>query len=97
LAPGITDELHDGVAVGGVEDVEEDVLLTGAPVWPILEQRAASLVVLDRASLQAPNEPGHDRGLQPIDQLAEAVITAHMLSTLNDDSATSSSSSRQSA
>lgn len=98
LTSAVVDELHDGVALVGVEDVEaEDVLLSSAPVWPILEQSPAALVVLDRASLLAPSEPGHDRALQPVDQLAEAVITAHMLSTLNDESVTSSSTSRQSA
>ena len=98
LVPAVADDLHDGVALVGVEDVEaEDVLLSSAPVWPILEQRPAALVVLDRASRLAPNEPGHDRALQPVDQLAEAVITAHMLSSLNEDSVTSSSTSRQSA
>jgi hypothetical protein len=47
----------------------------------------------------APNGPGHDRALQPIDQLleAEALFTAHMLSSQSDDSANSSSGSRQSA
>ena len=82
----------------GVEDVEaEDVLLSGAPVWPILERRPTALIVLDGASRLAPNEPGHDRAVQPIDELAEAMITAHMLSTLNDDSVTSGATSRQSA
>ena len=98
LASAVVDELHDGVALVGVEDVEaEDVLLSSVPVWPILEQSPAALVVLDRASLLAPSEPGHDRALQSNDELAEAVITAHMLSSLNDGSVTSSSSSRQSA
>jgi hypothetical protein len=98
LAPAVADQLHDGVALVGIEDVEaEDVLLSSAPVWPILEQRPAALVVLDRASRLATNEPGHDQAPQPIDELAEAVITAHMFSSLNEDSVTSSSTSRQSA
>ena len=95
LAPAVADELHDEVALVGIEDVEaEDVLLSGAPAWPILEQRPTMLVALDRASRLSPGEPGHDRAPQPIDQLAGA---AHMLSSLNDGGVTSSSTSRQSA
>jgi hypothetical protein len=92
-----SDELHDGVASTGVDVEAEDVLLASAPAWPISERLPAAWVAHDLASLFAPNEPGHDRVLQPIDQLAEAVMTGHMLSSLNDDSDTSSSSSRQSA
>ena len=93
-----SDELLDSAAPAEVDDVEaEDVLLAGAPAWPILERMPAAWVSHDRAGLLALNGPDHDRALQPIDQLAEAVITAHMLSSLNDDSATSSSSSLQSA
>jgi hypothetical protein len=84
-----SNELPDGVAPAGGEDLEaEDVVLTGAsaPAWPVPERMPAAWVA-------------HDRARQPIDQLleTEAVITTHMLSSLNDDSATSSSSSRQSA
>jgi hypothetical protein len=57
----------------------------------------AAWVAHDRASLLALSGPAHDRDLQQIDQLAEAVAAAHMLSSLNDGSVTSSSSSRQSA
>ena len=90
------DELQDSVLPVGLEEVEaEDVLLTGAPAWPIPERMPAAWVAHDRARLLATHGPGHDRALQPIDQLAEAVTTAHILSSLNDDSA--SSSSRQSA
>ena len=89
---------RDGVALVGVEDVEaEDVLLTSAPVWPILEGIPAALVAHDRANLLPLDGPDHDRALQPIDQLAKSVSTAHVLSSLNDDSVTSSASSRQSA
>jgi hypothetical protein len=85
LVSAVSNELRDGVALINVEDVEaEDVLLTSAPVWPILEGIPAALVA-------------HDRALQPIDQLAKSVSTAHVLSSLNDDSVTSSASSRQSA
>ena len=98
LAPAVADELHDGVALVGIEDVEaEDVLLSSAPVWSILEQRPTALIVLDGASRLASGGPGHDRAVQPTDELAEAVITGRMLSSLNDDSVTSSSTSRQSA
>jgi hypothetical protein len=98
LVPAVTDELHDGVALIGIEDVEaEDVLLSGAPVWPILERRPTALIILDDASRLAPSEPGYDRAVQATDELAEAMITAHMLPSLNDDSVTSSSTSRQSA
>ena len=102
LVAAVSDELQvqDSVASAGVEVVEaEDVLLSGAPAWPIPERMPAAWVAHDRASSLAPNGPGHDRALQPIDQLleAEAVFTAHMLSSQSDDSASSSSSSRQSA
>jgi hypothetical protein len=98
LVSAVSDELHDSVASVGVEDVEaEDVLLTSAPVWPTLEAKPAALVAHDRANLLALDGPDHDRALQPIDQLAKAVTTAHLLSSLNDDSVTSSSNSRQSA
>jgi hypothetical protein len=98
LVSAVSDELHDCVASVGVEDVEaEDVLLTSAPVWPTLEAKPAALVAHDRANLLALDGPDHDRALQPIDQLAKAVTTAHLLSSLNDDSVTSSSNSRQSA
>jgi hypothetical protein len=96
LVSPVSAEPHDGVAPVGVEDVEaEDVLLASAPVWPILEGRPAALLAHDRANLLALDGSGHDRAPQPIDQLAKAVTTAHLLSSLNDDSVTSSS--RQSA
>ncbi len=85
LVAAVSDELQESVLPVGVEDVEaEDVLVTSASAWPVPERMPAVWVA-------------HDRARQPIDQLAEAIITAHMLSSLNDDSATSSSSSRQSA
>ena len=97
----VSDELlvPDGVASAGVDVVEaDDVLLSGAPAWPISERMPAAWVAYERASSLTPNGLGHDRARQPIDQLlAEAVFTAHMLSSQSDDSATSSSSSRQSA
>lgn len=81
LAP--SDELQDSALPVGLEEVEaEDVLLSGAPAWPIPERMPAAWVA-------------HDRAPQPVDRLAEAVTTTHILSSLNDDSA--SSSSRQSA
>jgi hypothetical protein len=98
LVSAVSDELHDGVAPVDAEDVEaEDVLLASAPVWPILEGRPAALVAHDRANLLALNGPYNGRAPQPIDQLAKAVTTAHVLSSLNDDSVTSSANSRQSA
>ena len=96
----VSDELlvPDGVASAGVDVVEaEDVLLSGAPAWPISERMPAAWVTYERASSLTANGPGYDRTRQPIDQVAEAVFTAHMLSSQSDDSATSSSSSRQSA
>jgi hypothetical protein len=100
----VPDDLHvpDGIASGGVEVVEaEDVLLAGAPAWPIsdLPRMPTAWVAHDRASLLAANRLGLDRAPQPIDQLAEAVVAAHMLSSQSDDSAAASagSSSRQSA
>jgi hypothetical protein len=98
LVSAVSDEPDDGVAPVGVEDIEaEDVLLASAPVWPILAGRSAALVAHERANLLPLDGPGHDRALQPIDQLAKAVTTAHVLSSLNDNSVTSSSGSRQSA
>ena len=98
LVSAVSEELPDGVVSAHVEDVEaEDVLLTHPSAWPISQQMPAAWVAHDRASLLATNGPGHDRALQPTDQLAEAVIAAHMLSSRSEDSATSSSSSRQSA
>jgi hypothetical protein len=100
----VSDDLQgqgqDGGASAGVDIVEaEDVLLSGAPAWPLSERMPATWGAHERASSLAPNGPGHDRALQPIDQLleAEAVFTAHMLSSQSDDSANSSSGSRQSA
>jgi hypothetical protein len=90
------DELQDSVLPVGLEDVEaEDVVLAGVPAWPIPGRIPAAWVAHDPASLMVTNGPGNDRTPQPIDQLAEAVTTAHMLSSLSEDSA--SSSSRQSA
>ena len=106
LVAAVSDDLHvqDGVAAAGVDVVEtEDVLLSGAPAWPVLDlqRMPAAWLARERASSMALNGPGHDRALQPIDQLAEVVFTAHMLSSQSDDSfkatANSSSSSRQSA
>jgi hypothetical protein len=98
LVAAVSEELPDGVVPAGVEDFEaEDVLLTSALAWPISERMPAAWVAYDRASLLALSGPAHDRDSQQIDQLAEAVATAHMLSSLNDGSVTSSSSSRQSA
>lgn len=100
LESAVSDELQaqDSIVLAGVEVVEaEDVLLPGAPAWPISEQMPTAWVAQDRASTLAPDGPGNDRAPQSIDQLAEAVITAHMLSSLSEDSASSHSSSRQSA
>ena len=100
LVLAVSDELLDGLAPVGFEDVEaEDVLLTSAPAWPIPSRMPAAWVAHERTSLLTPNEPGHERASQPIDQLAGAVIAAHVLSSLSDDSSASSSSSnsRQSA
>ena len=99
LVAAVSEELPVGLVPTGVEDFEaEDVLLTSAPAWPISERMPAAWVAHDRASLLAlMSGPAHDRDAQQIDQLAEAVAAAHMLSSLNDDSVTSSSSSRQSA
>ena len=100
LVAAVSDELHvlDGVASAGVDVVEaDDVLLSGVPAWPISERMPAAWVAHERASSLAPIGPGHDRARRPIDQRAEAVFTAHMLSSQSDDSANSSSGSRQSA
>jgi len=92
----VSEELPESVAPVGVEDMEaEDLLLTSAPAWPITEWMPAAWVAHDRASLVALGGPDHDRARQPSDQGAEAVVTAELLSSLNDDSVTSSS--RQSA
>jgi hypothetical protein len=93
-------QVQESVASAGVDVVEaEDVLLSGAPAWPILERMPAAWLAHQHASSLAPNGPGHDRALQPNDRLleAQAVFTAHMLSSQSDDSANSNSSSRQSA
>ena len=102
LVAAVSDELHapDGEVSASVDVVEaEDVLLSGAPVWPLSERMPAAWVPHDRAISLAPHGPSETRALQPIDQLlaAEAVITAHMLSSRSDDSASTDSSSRQSA
>ena len=102
LLVAASDELHmqDNGASAGVDVVEaEDVVLSGAPAWPISERMPAAWVAHERASSLAPNGSEHDRALQSIDQLleAEAVFTAHMLSSQSADSANSSSSSLQSA
>src|SRR5215216_5599900 len=69
-----SDELLDSAAPAEVDDVEaEDVLLAGAPAWPILERMPTAWVAHDRASLLAMNGPDHDPARQSIDQLAEAV------------------------
>jgi hypothetical protein len=96
LVLATSEELPDSAAPAVVEDAEaEDVLLTGAPGWAIPERMPAAWVAHGRASLLATHGSGHDQTPQPVDQLAEAVTTAHILASLNDDSA--SSSSRQSA
>jgi len=102
LLVAASDGLHvqDGGASNGGDVVEaEDVVLSGAPAWPISERMPAAWVAHERASSLAPNGSEHDRALQSIDQLleAEAVFTAHMLSSQSGDSANSSSSSLQSA
>ena len=108
LVAAVSDDLYvpDGNAPDGDEGVEaEDVLLAGAPAWPIshVQRMPTVWAAHDRASLLAPRGPGHDGALQPIDQLleAETVVAVHMLSSQGDDSAAasahSSSSSRQSA
>ena len=104
LVAEVSDDLqvHESVASAGVDVVEaEDVLLSGAPASPIVERMPAAWLAHQHASSLAPNGPGHDRAVQPNDQLleleAEAVFTAHMLSSQSDGSANSNSSSRQSA
>jgi hypothetical protein len=100
LLAAVSDDLHmqdDGASAGLDVVAADDVLLSGAPAWPISERMPAVWAANERASSLAPNGPGHDRALQPIDQLAEAIFTAHMLSSQSDDSANASSSSRQSA
>src|SRR5215212_11808536 len=75
LEAAVSDELHvpDGVVAAGVDVVEaEDVLLSGAPAWSISERMPAAWVAHQHASSLAPNGPGHDRALQPNDQLLEA-------------------------
>src|SRR5215204_5019359 len=58
LVSAVSDKLRDGVAPVDAEDVEaEDVLLTSAPVWPILEGRPAALVAYDCANLLALDGP----------------------------------------
>ena len=92
--------MQEGIASAGVDLVEaEDLLLSGAPAWQILERMPTVWVAQERASSLTPNGPGYDRALQPMDQLleVETVFTAHMLSSQSDNSADSSSSSRQSA
>jgi hypothetical protein len=97
----VPDELQDIGASAGVEDVvAEDVLLTAAPARPISAQLPMAWVANERARSSAPTGSDHDREApQQLDQLAEAAIAAHMLSSLSDESATSHSisSSRQSA
>jgi hypothetical protein len=96
----VSDELpaQDSVLPVGAEEIEaEDVLLTSAPARPIPVRMPAAWIAHDRANLLQLTGPDHEPALQPIDQLAEAVVTSHVLSSLNDDSVTSSSSSRQSA
>lgn len=102
LVAAVSDDLQgqgqDGGASADVDIVEaEDVLLSGAPAWPLSERMPAAWVAHEGASSLAPNGPGHDRTLQPVDELAEAVFTAHMLSSQSVESASSDSSSRQSA
>jgi hypothetical protein len=100
LVSAISDELHvqDSIVSAGVEVAEaEDVLLPGSPAWPISEPMPTAWVAHDTASALAPDGSRLDQALQPIDQLAEAVIAAHMLSSQSEDSASSHSSSRQSA
>lgn len=90
--------VQGGGASAGVDVVvAEDVLLSGAAAWPISERMPTVWAANEHANSVAPNGPGHDRALQPLDQLAEAVLTAHMHSSHSDDSANSSASSRQSA
>ena len=72
LVAAVSDELlvPDGVASAGVDVVEaEDVLLSGAPAWPILERMPAAWVAYERASSLTANGLGHDRARQPTDQL----------------------------
>ena len=100
LVAAVSDELQeqDSVLPVGAEEIEaEDVLLTSAPAWPIPVRMPAAWVAHDRANLLQLTGPDHEPTRQPIDHLAEAVVTSHMLSSLNDESVTSSSSSRQSA
>ena len=61
LVLAASDELQDSVLPVGLEDVEaENVLLAGAPAWPIPAVPAA-WVAHDPASLLATNGPGNDR------------------------------------
>jgi hypothetical protein len=100
LVAAVSDDMlvQDGAAPAGVDVVEaDDVLLAGAPAWSISERMPAAWVAHERAISLTPDGPGLDRAPQPIDQLAEAVFTAHVLSSQSDDGANASSSSRQSA
>ena len=100
LMAAVSEELQvrDSVLPTGVEEVEtEDVLLTSAPVRSIPERMPAVWVTHDRASPLALTGLDNNLARQSIDQRAEVEITAHMLSSLSDDSVTSSSSSRRSA
>ena len=100
LVAAVSDEpqAQESVLPAGAGEVEaEDVLLTSAPAWPLPVRMPAAWVARDRANLLQLTGPDHEPARQPIDQLAESVVTSHMLSSLNDESVTSSSSSRQSA
>jgi hypothetical protein len=94
----VSEEPPDSVASAGVDDVEmEDVLLPTALAGSISQPMPAAWVTHEHASLLAANGSGLNQTPQQVDQLAEAVVAAHMLSSRSDDSAGSSSSSRQSA
>jgi hypothetical protein len=100
LVAAVSDELQeqDSIVAAGVEIGEaEDMLLPMAPAWPIQEWMPTAWVAHDRASASAADGSRDDRAPQSIDQLAEAVIAAHMLSSQSEESASSHSSSRQSA
>ena len=100
LVAAVSDELHvdGGVVAADLEATEaQDVVLPMATAWPIHERMPTAWLAHERTIALAPSGSGHDRALQPIDQLAEAVIAARMLSSRSEESASSDSSSRQSA
>ena len=92
----VRDGDNHGLNAGIQDTVVESVLPPGAETWSLPRGMVAARVDEDRILSLAPGLSAYGQAPRQIDQIADAVIAAHMLSRQGEDDA-DTSRSRQSA